>query len=122
MKNIDEATRVYVWLGSVDMRCSFDRLSSFIESEFKRSVPEGGGLYVFFSKCKRRVKILYWDSDGLALWYKRLEAGVFRVKRIDTGVEQQQKEELTGVDLGKLLSGIDLSRIKMQKRVHKALS
>lgn len=116
MKNITDVTRVYLWLGAVDMGCSFDRLSSFIESQFKRTVIEGG-LYVFFSKCKRRVKILYWDTDGLVLWHKRLEAGVFRIRSID----ESSKEELTGVDLEKLLSGIDLSRIKMQKKEHKVL-
>lgn len=68
-----------------------------------------------FSRCKSRVKILYWDEDGIALWYKRLEAGVFRVK------SEQEKEIITGVDLNRLLSGIELSRIKMQKRTQISL-
>ena len=109
MRAICEEANVYLWLGGMDMRCSFDRLSSFISEAFKRS-PIEGGFYVFFSRSKSKVKILYWDDDGMALWYKRLEAGTFRIK------SEKDREEITGVDLRKLLCGIDLSRIKMQKR------
>ncbi len=66
----------------------------------------GGGVFVFFSRSRDRVKLLYWDEDGFALWYKRLEAGVFRVSaESDTG-------EITGVDLKRLLHGMEPKRIK----------
>jgi transposase len=58
---------------------------------------------------------LYWDNDGYALWYKRLEAGSFRIAEGDT------TEAITGVDLEALLSGVDLSRIKLKKDVEKGL-
>ena len=58
---------------------------------------------------------MYWDRDGYALWYKRLEAGVFKV---ETRLEY---EEVTGVDLVALLSGMDLARIKLRKSVEKGL-
>ena len=51
-----------------------------------------------------------WDRDGYALWQKRLEAGVFRIEKSQGGYEQ-----LTGVDLESLLSGMDISRIKLRK-------
>jgi transposase len=71
---------VFLHTGVTDMRCGMDRLSSKVSEEFNRSVMTGG-LYVFLSRCHRKVKVLYWDRDGYALWMKRLEAGVFRVEK-----------------------------------------
>ena len=96
------------------MRLGVDRLSAQIQSELSYSVFTGG-LFVFVSRCRRRIKILYWDRDGYALWLKRLEAGVFRIERADG------YEEITGVDLEELLSGMDLSRIKLRRSAAKDL-
>jgi phage terminase Nu1 subunit (DNA packaging protein) len=74
-----------------------------------------GGLFVFVSRDRNRVKILYWDRDGYALWYKRLEAGTFRVE-FNNGVE-----ELRGVDLKLLLEGLELSRIRMRRDAEKGM-
>ena len=70
---------------------------------------------MFISRCRRKVRVLYWDRDGYALWHKRLEAGVFKVERIEG------YEEITGVDLFELLSGTDFSRIKFRKNAEKGL-
>lgn len=86
------------------MRCSFDRLSSLITERLNRSVI-AGGVFVFFSRCRTRVKLLYWDRDGFAIWHKRLEAGSYKVARED-GYEM-----ITAIDLEELLSGVELSRI-----------
>lgn len=96
------------------MRQSFDKLSERIKSELKRSVTSGG-LYVFLSRCRSRVKILYWDKDGYCLWYKRLEAGSFKVE------SSNEYEEVEYVDLMAILSGIEFSRIKLQKSSKKDL-
>jgi transposase len=61
------------------------------------------------------VRILYWDKDGYAMWLRRLEAGIFKVELRD-GYEQ-----ITGVDLAELLSGLDLSRIKLRKSAENGL-
>lgn len=114
MKGIASDAQVYLWLGATDMRAGFERLAALVQERMSRSVLSGG-LYVFVSRCQRRVKILYWDKDGYALWYKRLEAGTFRL-------EQREGVELvSGVDLDQLLSGIDLSRIILCKNAEKGL-
>ena len=77
------------------MRTGFDRLSIFIRDKLGRTPFEG--LYVFVSRSRTRVKLFYWDKDGYALWYKRLEAGAFRITHRDG------HEELSGVDLEELL-------------------
>lgn len=114
MKSIVPQTPVYLWLGVTDMRAGFLRLSALVNERMSREVTSGG-VYVFFSRCRRRVKILYWDNDGYALWYKRLEAGAFRVDVVDGA------EDISGDDLLQLLSGIDLSRIILRKNVEKGL-
>lgn len=114
MRRIEPGVSVYLWLGRSDMRMSFDRLSQLVREKLSRSVMEGG-LYVFFSRKRERVKILYWDRDGYALWQKRLEAGVFRVE------SREGVEEISGVDLEELLAGVDLSRIKIRKNAESGL-
>jgi len=108
MLSVPEGVAVYVHRGWTDMRSGFDRLSELVKNELSIS-PLSGGVFVFVSRCRRRVKLLYWDRDGYALWYKRLEAGAFRVEK------ESGYEEITGIDLKALLSGVELSRIRMQK-------
>ena len=110
MLNLGEETRVYLFTQAVDMRCGFDRLAALAGSLVKKN-PLSGGVFVFFSRRRDRVKLLYWDRDGYCLWYKRLERGTFRVRK------DERCEEITGVDLKLLLSGMDLNRVLFRKRV-----
>lgn len=114
MRALTPADKVYLWCGVTDMRAGFERLSHLVNEHLNTSVISGG-VYVFISRCRRRVKLLYWDSDGYALWYKRLEAGAFRVAKKDGA------EIITGVDLEELLSGVDLSRIILRRNAEKGL-
>ena len=111
MLNIEDALQVFVFSQAVDMRKSFDSLESLVSASLKISVFKSSAVFVFFSRGKERVKLLYWDADGYALWYKRLEAGTFRFK-----FSEQGTEELNGVDLKLLLSGVDFARIKIRKK------
>lgn len=103
-------TAVYLYTEVTDMRRGFDRLAQMVEERLGCD-PLQGGLYVFFGRRRDRAKILMWDRDGYVLWYKRLEAGTFKVKFSDG------YEEITGVDLKLLLQGMDLERIKLRKKV-----
>ena len=109
MLDIKSDTRVFIYSKACDMRSGFDRLAQFVENELGTNVLHGG-LFVFFNRTRHRVRILYWDEDGYAIWYKRLEAGAFRVEL------NSAHEEITGVDLKLLLSGVDQSRIRLKKR------
>lgn len=110
MLNLDQEPRVYLCITATDMRRSFDRLAQMaLEYTGKNAIH--GGVYVFFSRCRSKAKLLYWDGDGYALWYKRLEAGTFKIKLSENG-----HEEISGVDLNLLLSGMELSRIKIRNK------
>ena len=59
------------------MRKSFDGLHAIIQSEFQRDVRLGD-LFLFLNRRRDRLKLMYWDRDGLAIWMKRLERGTFQ--------------------------------------------
>ena len=92
------------------MRRSFDGLSMMAE-HIIRCNPFAGHLLVFCNRRTDRLKILYWDRDGWAIWYKRLEAGTFQFPFADTG-----RKEIAAWELGLLLEGIDLSKGRRRKR------
>jgi transposase len=69
---------IYLYGQPADMRRSFDGLSALVAGDFPGQLLTGA-LFVFVNKRKNMMKVLYWHSDGLALWAKRLEKGTFRV-------------------------------------------
>ena len=52
------------------MRRSFDSLHALVRDRLALDAF-AGHLYLFFSRRRDRLKILYWDRDGFALWAKR---------------------------------------------------
>ena len=114
MLSVPEQTSVYLYTAAADMRHGIDRLSEKIRNEIGRT-PISGGIFVFLSRDRKKVRLLYWDRDGYAIWMKRLEAGAFKVELKDG------YETITGVDLFEVLSGMDLSRIKLRKNAEKGL-
>ena len=116
MLKLEEDIKVYLSLSSVDMRRGSMSLSAEVESYFKSNSLDGA-VYVFISRDRKKVKLLQWDGDGYWLCYKRLETSTFRVQKDDQG-----SEVLTALDLNKLLSGVDLKRILLPKKVSQSLS
>jgi len=86
LSQLDQASSTRVWLATqpADMRCGFDRLAELAAS-VTGDDPLSGHLFLFRSRGGDRLKILYWDADGYALWYKRLEEGTFKLPRIRRG-------------------------------------
>ena len=108
--------KVFICTEPTDMRRSFDGLSGMVQSVLKAD-PLSGHLFLFRNRARDSIKILYWDRDGLALWYKRLEQGTFQFPTdIVSGDKQVAGVEITESELALLLSGIDLSSVKRRKR------
>ena len=111
--HLPASVRVYLCLTACDMRKSFDGLHALVRDHLELDAF-AGHLFVFASRRKDRVKILYWDRDGFAMWSKRLEEGTYAVPFGD-GAAQRQRE-ITAQELGALLSGIDLKQATRRKR------
>lgn len=108
--------RIWLCTSRTDMRCGFDRLAQMAQ-EVTGQDPLSGHLFVFHNRRNDRLKILYWDRDGLVLWYKRLEEGLFKLPKLDA---DQRSVQLRPSELAMLLDGIDLSSIKRGKRYRRA--
>ena len=112
MLNPHAHARVHLHLTPVDMRLSFDRLAA-LARDVCRADPLSGHLFVFPSRRRDRLKILYWDRDGMALWYKRLERGSFP---FPAPSDATPALAVTPLELALLLDGIDFSAVKLRRQ------
>jgi transposase len=112
MIHLPASVRVYLCVTACDMRKSFDGLQALVRQAMELD-PFAGHLFVFGNRRRDRVKILYWDRDGFAVWAKRLEQGTYAMPFDQSG---ERRREITAQELGALLSGIDLSQAKRRKR------
>jgi transposase len=112
---LPSAVRIFLCTRPTDMRKGFDALSGSVQECFGQD-PLTGHLFLFVNRRGDRLKILYFDRDGLAIWYKRLEVGSFQLPDAAgaDGVELQPAQ------LALILSGIDLRSARQRKRFHRA--
>ena len=103
---------IYLCVPPADMRRSFDGLLRMAEEHLGQD-PLCGGLYVFINKRRDRVKLLYFDTDGLAIWYKRLEEGCFQLPTVG---HDARHVCLSATELTLLLGGVDLRSVRHRKR------
>jgi transposase len=105
-----EHVRVYLAVGSVDMRKAIDGLSLLVSEQFSLD-PFAGHLFAFCNRRRTCVKVLYWDRNGFALWQKRLEKERFRWPQ-----SREQVLELGQRELRWLLDGLEIQ----QRQAHQS--
>jgi transposase len=106
------AGRVFLCTAPADMRKGFDSLAALVR-DYLGHDPLSGHLFLFVSRGRDRLKLLYWDRDGFALWYKRLEQGTFR---LPAPTSADHSVELRASELAMLLEGIDLRSLRRSTR------
>jgi transposase len=115
--------RIFLCTEPADLRRSFDGLALLVRQHLGHD-PQSGHLFVFRNKRSDRVKLLYWDRDGFAIWYKRLEEGTFRfpaaISQVGQPLGAPAGVEIRATDLTMLLDGVDLESVQRQKRYGKA--
>jgi len=112
MLTLSPQLRIYVHTGATDMRKSFDGLSGLVRSVFQAD-PLDGSLFLFLNRRRDRVKILYWDRDGLALWCKRLERGTFEMIPAADGAAAI---EIDSTQLAMWLGGVSLTAAAQRRK------
>ena len=118
LPQLPAAVRVFLCSRPTDMRKSFDGLFGMVR-EFLGQDPLSGHLFLFLNRRRDRAKILFWDRDGLVIWYKRLEAGSFQ--SLDPTPRTAQTSgaaglELSATELALILSGVNLATARHRKR------
>jgi transposase len=109
--------RIFVCTLPTDMRKSFDSLAALVQTHLSQDALSGD-LFVFRSRRGDRIKLLWWDEDGYALFYKRLEVGTFPLPAADgqRAAAGAYGLVLRPAELAMLLDGVDLAHVKRQKR------
>jgi len=125
MLTISRTTRVFLSTQPTDMRKGFDGLFALVENVIRED-PFSGHLFVFRNQRRNqrrdRLKVLWWDRDGLAIFYKRLERGSyeFPTDRTTKGSSvpggDSRRLEIRADELALLLEGIDLQSVKRRPR------
>jgi transposase len=111
---IDSSVKVFVCSQLIDMRYSFDGLAGLVTTHFGMN-PICGHIFVFFSRRRDRMKVLFWEADGFALYYKRLERGSY-AWILDLAFDENG--EMQASDFALVLAGINPAPAKV-KRVKK---
>lgn len=100
-----EEVKIFIKPGPTDMRKQINGLTILIHEEMQYD-PFTGNLFVFCSKNKRRLKIIYWDRNGFCMWLKRLEQDKFPWPK-----DAQECREITENQLDMLLDGINFFNV-----------
>jgi len=100
------AEKIYIKCGYTDMRRSIDGLSAMVQQIFKLD-PCNRNLYIFCGRGNDRIKILFYDTDGYILLYKRLECGSFQWPR-----RESEARQITERQLRWLLEGLSIEQPK----------
>lgn len=114
MLSISAPRRVFLCTAATDMRKSFNGLHGLVVETLKQD-PLSGDWFVFLNRRRDRLKIMAWEQDGFAIWYKQLQAGTFALPSHDADSLQ-----LTSAQLALILSGVDLRQTQPRKRYQRA--
>lgn len=112
MLSLPPSVRLFVAAQPIDGRKGADSLMVLVRDTFRQD-PLTGHLFVFFTKRRDRVRVVYWDRNGFAMWTKRLERGRFRLP-VSSG-----REGLTTIEAAELalvVEGIDLAGARRRPR------
>ena len=109
--------QVYLYTEPVDMRKAFDGLSVLVMDVLEAD-PLSGALFAFCNRRGDKLKVLYYDGQGLCLWYKRLERGRFRIPAAEGDAVQ-----LSAKELALLLDGLEVGlAARMPRRAIQAVA
>lgn len=112
MLHLSSSCRYYLYTGNTDMRKGFDSLSGLVTTQLEMSALSGA-VFIFFNKKHNQVKLLLWEGDGFAMYYKRLEKGTYELPAIQ---DNKSSALMTAQQLQLILQGISLKSVRRRKR------
>lgn len=112
MFSLSKTNRYFLHRHSTDMRNGFDGLSGIVRNKFLQN-PLSGDIFIFINHRRTHIKLLQWQGDGFAIFYKRLEKGTYEIP--DLG-KNSSHLEITSRQLLLMLEGIALLSVKKRAR------
>ena len=94
------------------MRKGFDALCGIVEQHMNSNMLQGG-VYIFVNRKRNQIKLLTWEGDGLAIYYKRLEKGVYELPAIASA---NTSATIDTLQLQLILQGIVLKSVQKKIR------
>ena len=113
MLSVSPVVKIFVYGQAADLRRGYDGLAAIVQESMEED-PLSGSLFVFVNKRGNRIKLLYWDETGYAIWMKRLEVGSFELPQVEDGASP--RVQVTPSQLSLILDGIELSSVRRRKR------
>jgi transposase len=102
----------FLYQQSIDMRKGIDSLSGLVRNELGQN-PLLGDLFIFINNRKNQIKLLHWQGDGFAVFYKRLERGTYEFLPDEN---QRQARAISSHQLLSILEGVELKGAKKRTR------
>ena len=118
MIHISDKCRYLLYSGEADMRQSFHGLAAIVKYQMQLDVLNGD-VYIFISKHRNAMKLMRFEGDGFAIFYKRLEKGTFEVPAYDS---KSGAMKISDNELIFILKGVSLKRIKYRPRYSQIVS
>ena len=112
MLSISPSIKIFLYADVADLRRGYDGLSALVENAMGED-PLSGHLFMFVNRRRNRIKLLYWATDGYAIWMKRLEQGSFE---FPASTSDSASVKITASQLALILEGIELSSVRRRKR------
>ena len=112
MLHLHCATAYYWYNGITDMRKGFDALCGLVQQHMQSNILQGG-VYIFVNRKRNQIKLLTWEGDGLAIYYKRLEKGVYELPVI---AAENNSATIDVLQLQLILQGIVLKSVQKKIR------
>lgn len=115
MLSLQPNTRYFMYQGYADMRKSFNGLCGIVTSELSQDILSGD-IFIFLNKRKTHIKLLQWEGDGFAIYYKRLEKGTYE---FPVRASSDNESLITYSQLLLILQGVSLKKVHYRKRYKK---
>jgi transposase len=112
MLHVSPSCQYYLYGSSTDMRKGIDSLSGLITSQLQMNALSGA-VFIFFNKKHNQVKLLLWEGDGFAMYYKRLEKGTYEIPSLQ---DDARGALMSAEELQLILQGIALKSVRRRKR------
>lgn len=113
MLSVSAPTKIFLYNDVADLRRGYDGLASMVQDAMGKD-PLSGSLFIFLNRRRNRIKLLYWDRDGYAIWMKRLEVGSFETPL--TSDTESPHVQITASQLSLILDGIELASVRRRRR------